>query len=441
MRDEFAGALLNFAREPSETQVVAQDGVESWCDGARAALSAPWQFQDLLGALPEANFCERIWCKRPVHLIRESPGFYGHLLSLLDLERYLSMRELFERHSLTTPEQGHGLPHPPPRSLSELYERLLSGRALRIRNMETFLHPSEPLVALVNSIERALGQSCDSISCYVSNAGARGLGPHHDETEIFTLQISGEKRWRIYHRDDSAEPRTHLASTLGAPRADFVLKPGDLLYVPRGWVHEVTSEVASFSLTIVFRPVDWRALPEILLERLANSPVFREPLPNVLGRERNSDAWQQQFERRVHLMRAALAELTPQDVIDSAARSVLSRTTLPAVPQLSAILSLERVTADTLLRKRPGIVAHLTVDGAHARLLLPGGYSVTTSARAEPALRQLLDGHEPFRVREMHASLGSEAKLVLARRLVAAGLLCLEQPWQPRATDHPGAEA
>jgi hypothetical protein len=75
------------------------------------------------------------------------------------------------------------------------------------------------------------------------------------------------------------------------------------------------------------------------------------------------------------------------------------------------------------------------------QLLLPGGYRLAASARAEAALRQVLDSDGPFRVRDMHSSLGSAAKLVLARRLLAAGLLCLEQSWQQQATNHPGAKS
>jgi len=225
------------------------------------------------------NFLAHYWAQRPLHLVRGRADFYHSLTSLQEIEQYFSLDEVFERHSLSTPREGYGLPDPPPRSLAELHDRLLHGYALRIRRMECFIQPSAPVLALLRDMELVLQHPKESLSCYVSPSSAQGLGAHHDETEIFTLQISGSKIWRIYHRADAIHAATYAVEDLGEPSFEVTLKPGDLLYMPSRWVHHVTSDVASFSLTIVFNAVTWKTLIDVLLEKLANSPAFLASMP------------------------------------------------------------------------------------------------------------------------------------------------------------------
>ncbi|XP_060006714.1 ribosomal oxygenase 2 isoform X5 [Lagenorhynchus albirostris] len=58
--------------------------------------------------------------------------------------------------------------------------------------------------------------------------------------KVFILQLEGEKHWRLYHptvplaREYSLEAEDRI----GRPAHEFTLKPGDLLYFPRGTVHQ-----------------------------------------------------------------------------------------------------------------------------------------------------------------------------------------------------------
>ena len=69
-----------------------------------------------------------------------------------------------------------------------------------------------------------------------------------DDVEAFVLQLQGRKRWRVY------APAVELASsssgdlnrsTLGLPLIDAVLEPGDMLYMPRGTIHEASTALGS----------------------------------------------------------------------------------------------------------------------------------------------------------------------------------------------------
>ena len=384
----------------------------------------------LLGPLSTEQFARRCWGRQPLHVRRAEREFFASLLSLSSIERQLSQAEFFERQAITAPRLEYGAPDPPVASLGDLQQRLQLGSSVRLRRMERWLSPSEPLMRLGRCLELELQHPLSSISCYITPSNAVGLGPHHDETEIFTLQVSGRKRWRLYHRVNDARPGLHRREELGEPAQDLLLEPGELLYLPRGWIHDVTNDEPSFSLTLVFDPIRWNDMLALLLSRLQAAgqldPTLGEPLPaGELLRARPSDAFVDAFHQRIRSLRAALDELTPELLAAEAARELLERLPLPPQPGRSCLLELEALSLDTLLEKRPGIAYRLLEDSGRITLLLSGGYRVQMNAKAAPALRAITAQEGPFRIRQMPHGLSDPAKLALARQLVGAGLLCL----------------
>jgi len=98
---------------------------------------------------------------------------------------------------------------------------------------------------LLESLEPAFG-SYVGCNVYCTPANSQGFAPHYDDIEAFILQTMGCKRWRVYPprgtggqsgilpRHSSRDYKQHEA---GEPVLECLLEPGDLLYIPRGWVH------------------------------------------------------------------------------------------------------------------------------------------------------------------------------------------------------------
>jgi ribosomal protein L16 Arg81 hydroxylase len=127
------------------------------------------------------------------------------------------------------------------------------------------------------------------INAYITPAQSRGFDPHYDVHDVFVLQISGEKRWVVHEpvreHPFSDEPWSQHASAVGAraaeqPAIETVLRPGDALYLPSGWIHSavaqggttvhVTVGIPAFTLADVGRD---------LLSAALRSDPLREPLP------------------------------------------------------------------------------------------------------------------------------------------------------------------
>lgn len=111
---------------------------------------------------------------------------------------------------------------------------------------------------------------------------AQGFAPHYDDIEAFCLQLEGYKRWKVYAPLNKAErlPRTSSTDYSTAelkdvePAMDVTLGPGDLLYMPRGWIHQACTlpegdggkKLHSLHLTVsAMQQWAWADLLEILL--------------------------------------------------------------------------------------------------------------------------------------------------------------------------------
>ncbi|MFN6936038.1 MAG: JmjC domain-containing protein [Tsuneonella sp.] len=80
----------------------------------------------------------------------------------------------------------------------------------------------------------------DVMVSYASDGG--GVGPHFDQYDVFLVQGLGQRRWRIGAKCDDATPLLpHDGLRLLAnfePVEEWILDPGDILYVPPGFAHD-----------------------------------------------------------------------------------------------------------------------------------------------------------------------------------------------------------
>eukprot|EP00931_Biecheleriopsis_adriatica_P076736 TRINITY_DN50418_c0_g1_i1.p1 TRINITY_DN50418_c0_g1~~TRINITY_DN50418_c0_g1_i1.p1 ORF type:complete len:487 (+),score=124.24 TRINITY_DN50418_c0_g1_i1:121-1461(+) len=120
------------------------------------------------------------------------------------------------------------------------------------------------LASLVSVLESEFG-CLVGVNAYLTPPGAQGLAPHWDDVEVFVLQLGGCKSWKL-HRSTSASPLPPEAqclpryssgdlelSSLSPTMMEPKLKPGDLLYFPRGVIHHAPNQdakQASVHLTI-----------------------------------------------------------------------------------------------------------------------------------------------------------------------------------------------
>ncbi|MGB3412993.1 MAG: cupin domain-containing protein [Microthrixaceae bacterium] len=150
------------------------------------------------------------------------------------------------------------------------------------------LHHTDPhLARLANNLALDLDQPIQ-INAYLSPPGERGLDVHFDYHDVFVVQVTGSKRWRIWEPLESTsnpvKGRHSIASPslqeLGEPRLDLTLRAGDVLYLPRGFPHLAESlDEPSDHLTIGLVALTWQAVVRKAVDAEVAAGRLSAPLP------------------------------------------------------------------------------------------------------------------------------------------------------------------
>lgn len=223
-------------------------------------------FGPLLGGLSPARFLREVWHKRPLLIRNAVPGFAG-LLSPREMEQ-LSCRDDVESRLV----QGSGtqwqLDHGP--FSKRDFKRLPKTEwTLLIQSLNHFLPEADALLGRFSFIPHA--RLDDLMVSYAVPGGS--VGPHFDSYDVFLLQGQGHRRWQV-------STQTDLALLDGAPlkilrrfkaEDEWVLGPGDMLYLPPHVAHYGVAEDPCMTYSIGFRAPTTEELAQGFLMHLQDT--------------------------------------------------------------------------------------------------------------------------------------------------------------------------
>jgi 50S ribosomal protein L16 3-hydroxylase len=114
----------------------------------------------------------------------------------------------------------------------------------------------------------------DLMVSYATDNG--GVGPHSDNYDVFLLQTSGKRRWRVGATGDLPK-ETELVPgmrhlTEFEPFIDVVMEPGDMLYIPPNTAHWGVSLGESIGYSIGYRSLQTKNLLSLLLNEFEEHP-------------------------------------------------------------------------------------------------------------------------------------------------------------------------
>ncbi|MFM6849050.1 MAG: cupin domain-containing protein [Terrabacter sp.] len=231
-----------------------------------------------------------------------------------------------------------------------------------------------PLIDFTQQLAEELGHPVQA-NAYVTPSQNTGFSDHYDVHDVFVLQMAGEKRWRLRAPVHASplrdEPWTdHRAAVEEAGRAEpeleFTLRPGDVLYLPRGWIHSATAlGGVSTHLTLGVHVWTRRHLADELV-RLALESASRDERVRA-----SLDLTPSGFDRDllgadIDLVRESLVrELMSIDsgaVVDALEARVRGAQRPAPIRPLAQVAAAESLTPETGLRLRPHVDARLVPD-------------------------------------------------------------------------------
>uniref|UniRef100_A0AAV1VLC8 Bifunctional lysine-specific demethylase and histidyl-hydroxylase n=1 Tax=Peronospora matthiolae TaxID=2874970 RepID=A0AAV1VLC8_9STRA len=127
-------------------------------------------------------------------------------------------------------------------------------------------------------------------SAYLTPANSQALAPHYDDVEVFVLQTQGRKKWQLYRPlvELAGEHSSDLAvDKIGEPWMQLTVEEGDVLYFPRGVIHQACTDEEEFSTHVtisVYQHNTWAnflevALPRVIRQAFDSDVEFRKGLP------------------------------------------------------------------------------------------------------------------------------------------------------------------
>ncbi|HWA01398.1 MAG TPA: cupin domain-containing protein [Caulobacterales bacterium] len=255
-------------------------------------------------------------------------------------------------------------------------------------------HQLDPqLGAFCRGLERVFSSHVQT-NIYLTPANAQGFRTHFDNHDVFVLQISGEKAWRLYdvpvdtpYRGEQFRSAEHPAGEL---RREFVLRAGDCAYVPRGMMHDAISSGAEPSLHVTVGLIT-RTWADLMLEAISEVALrrveFRRSLPAGFARA--------DFDREAARARLKeLAAIAGAEIKLDPALELLIDDFIRSRPadNAGAIVDAGAPIAPTdRFRARNSAPFRLAEDGESVALIAPGGdLGFAQSQRA--ALERALSG-------------------------------------------------
>ena len=292
-----------------------------------------------------------------------------------------------------------------------------------------------PIAVLCNDLAQFFGVRVLA-NVYITPPNGQGFPAHHDNHDVFLLQVLGAKRWRIERSTTASLSRwAERAAIAERPRNgcdEFVLRAGEVLYLPRGLVHEgFGSTETSIHLTIGVHPYTWAQLLIDTVGELQREEIdFRRSVAPQLGSiESLGDGLEleQTLDRLVGRLRDGrrLARVAVQRAAHERGPA-----RLPVRGQFKRLVDPPHLELTTVVQPPPG--ADITVEALDDEATVTSQDKVVSfPGFVAPQLRCLFAGG-PRCAANLPDGLDETGRMVLVGRLVREGLLEVRLPPEER---------
>ncbi len=394
-----------------------------------------WDLPLLLQPIEPETFLRETWEKKPLAVARNDTAYFRTLFALSDIDTVIA----FTRPKFSQPDDLkpggvptrnfiQGLLADEEMSPTVTYPDVAEVRRVFDRGKTIILTAMQcrwgPVATLCRRLEERFGCPVHT-NLYLTPPGSQGFAPHYDTHEVFVLQIEGTKHWRLYGpgREQPLPPEkaTFSPDQLGPPTLEAVVRPGDVLYMPRGHIHEAfTSDTLSLHLTVGIKVYRWADLLHQAIDIVSARDVrLRASLPPGLLIGNAAPSPDGQFRE---LLQVLVEGARADEAVGRLASAFLGQLTSLPGASFAACFDADKVGPDTVLERAPGALCRIVkLEDGRASLQFPGG-SLEGPPKIAAALHFI--AHTPrFAVRSLPDDLTTDGKLVLLRRLVRDHLL------------------
>ena len=227
----------------------------------------------LIAPVAEEEFRSRYWERQPLVVHRKQPDYYDGLFSLEDFEEAITRSPDYVKMANAATQKNKSYQSGVSEGMEAVLGDMRDGGTLVLDQ----LHHREPKLRLLCRVLAAeLGHRFQT-NLYLTPAQGKGFTPHWDNHDVFILQVVGSKDWKIEKQRRTLPGKGDSMGGEGRElRGDlysFVLEQGDVIYIPRGFVHAAECGAEpSLHITLGVTGVFW----EDLVHAVVTAAVLRD---------------------------------------------------------------------------------------------------------------------------------------------------------------------
>lgn len=374
--------------------------------------------QRMISPLSSSRFAENYWEKKPVILEGDGARFAG-MFGMTDIARLLQYLKPSppegmllvkgSQHYARRWTNADGTPHP-----ERVRDALQEGFSIIVNGLDKMW---EPVGLFAHALQADLHHPVD-VNLYVTPPDSQAFSYHWDIMDVFILQVEGSKSWKVHEAAaDRPLPDEHAdvdPKNLPPVIYDQTLTPGDMLYIPRGFVHAAHgTDSTSLHLSVGVHPKTWADLFSAAVLAARSNDQFRGALPPGYFSSSGIDSKFKELAATLTDLldgEAALGRLAQDWFVND-----------PPPPGDAFLKDMPDLTPDTVLRIRNGVISRMIAGPGYAGVQYSGG-RIIGPGKIQPALKAILD-RKVFPLGSLEDALSAREAKVLAGRLVKDGLL------------------
>ncbi len=256
---------------------------------------------------------------------------------------------------------------------------------------------------------------------YLTPVNSQGFAPHYDTHDVFILQFSGEKRWRIYDSTitlaDKTQPFERGKFNVGKIVDEFTLHQGDTLYIPRGIMHDAFCEDSSSGhITLGLIGKTWAEhLAELILSESKNHIALRKhPKFHQSGTNEFNEA-----ENIIHILSDLVHDLESNNSIFS---EYYAKQKAITIGMLNNIEQINKLNLNSLIKFREKEQIRILEDSNSIELQYYD-IKITLPANCKSFIYTMISSENEVSLKNIKVEIDEESRILLTKELIKNGIV------------------
>jgi hypothetical protein len=378
-----------------------------------------FSLESLIAPISRKQFEDEYFQRKVLLVQRGNPRFYDDLFTLKDFDAAVSSGPSYVKIAEAKSKKNRKHETDSASGLDRTLAEMRSGATLVLDSLQS---RDAKLGLLCRLLEQELSHRFQT-NLYLTPPQGQGFTPHWDNHDVFILQVVGSKHWKIekerrklpHRQENMPDEGREVAADADA----FTLQQGDLIYIPRGFVHaaECGSE-SSLHITLGIHPHTYGdVLYAAIRKTISENEALLHALPLGFMHGRRDGV----IKAAINTLRRTADPAFLNIVVDEFEDEVVQKYALDVSGQVADFFQPEPLAIGDVVGPRRGIVYRVHPGEDSVRVNV-GTRSITFLDIFREALEFALRT-PAFAIRELPGDLEDEERIVFIERLMQEGLV------------------